>query len=50
MQRYQECVTFWHQAQEQGIWERLGQTLDATVENAENAAAAVMEGTPITSH
>lgn len=30
MQRYQEFVTLWHQVQEQGIWERLGQTLDAT--------------------
>lgn len=50
MQRYQEFVTFWHQAQEQGIWERLCQTLDAAVENAENTVAAAMEGPLITSH
>jgi CHAD domain-containing protein len=47
MQRYQEFVTFWHQVQEQGIWERLCQTLDAAVESAENAATAAMEGTPL---
>jgi len=45
MQRYQEFVTFWHQVQERGIWERLCQTLDAAVENAENAATAAMAGT-----
>ncbi len=45
LQRYQEFVTFWHQVQEQGIWERLCQTLDAAVENAENAATAAMAGT-----
>jgi CHAD domain-containing protein len=50
MQRYQEFVTFWHQAQEQGIWARLCQTLDAAVENAESAVAAAMVGPPITSH
>jgi hypothetical protein len=33
--------------QEQGVWERLQQTLDAAVENAKNATAAAMEGTPI---
>jgi hypothetical protein len=37
-------------AQEQGIWGRLEQTLDAAVENTENAAAVAREGTPITSH
>ena len=47
LQRYQEFVTFWHQVQEQGIWEQLGQTLDAAVENAENAATAAMAGTSI---
>jgi hypothetical protein len=47
MQRYQAFVTFWHQGQEQGVWAQLCQTLDAAVENAENAATAVMEGTPI---
>ena len=47
LQRYQEFVTFWHQVQEQGIWEQLGQTLDAAVENAENAATAAMEDRPI---
>ena len=46
-QRYQEFVTFWHQVQEQGIWERLQRTLDAAVENAENAIAAALEGTPM---
>jgi CHAD domain-containing protein len=40
MQRYQEFVTFWRQAQEQGIWAQLRQTLEATVENAERAAVA----------
>jgi CHAD domain-containing protein len=50
MQRYQEFVTFWYQEQEQCIWERLCQTLDAAVENAENAVTPAMEGTPITSH
>jgi len=44
LQRYQEFVTFWHQVQAQGIWEQLGQTLDAAVENAENAATAAAEG------
>jgi hypothetical protein len=43
-------VTFWHQEQEQGIWERLCQTLDAAVENAENAVTPAREGMPITSH
>jgi hypothetical protein len=33
--------------QEQGVWAQLCQTLDAAVENAENAATAVMEGIPI---
>jgi hypothetical protein len=47
MQRYQEFVTFWHQVQEQGVWTQLCQTLDAAVENAENAATAAMEGTPV---
>jgi len=47
MQRYQEFVTFWHQGQEEGIWEQLCQTLDAAVEHAENAATAAMDGTPI---
>src|SRR5262245_724688 len=47
MQRYQEFVTFWHQVQEQGVWAQLCQTLDAAVENAENAVTAVMEGIPI---
>jgi hypothetical protein len=50
MQRHQEFVTFWHQIQEQGIWGRLEQTLDAAVENAENATAVAIEGTSITSH
>jgi hypothetical protein len=50
MQCYQEFVTFWHQVQEQGIWGRLEQTLNAAVENTENAAAVAREGTPITSH
>src|SRR5437016_2924772 len=27
-QRYQEFVAFWHQVQEEGIWERLQQTLE----------------------
>ena len=43
MQRYQAFVTFWHQGQEQGVWAQLCQTLDAAVENAENAATAVMD-------
>ena len=47
MQRYQEFVTFWHQVEEQGVWTQLCQTLDAAVENAENAATAAMEGTPV---
>jgi CHAD domain-containing protein len=50
MQRYQEFVTFWHQEQEQGIWEWLCQTLDAAVENAENTVTPAREGMPITSH
>src|SRR5262249_37181006 len=28
-QRYQEFVAFWNQAQEEGVWERLQQTLEA---------------------
>jgi CHAD domain-containing protein len=50
MQRYQEFVTFWHQEQEQGIWERLCQTLDAAVARAENVVTPAMQGPPITSH
>jgi CHAD domain-containing protein len=50
-QRYEEFVRFWHQAQEQGIWAQLRQTLDATLENAERAAVAaedrLMPGRPI---
>ena len=48
MYRYQEFVTFWHQ--EQGIWERSYQTLDATVEHTNNAGPTGMAGPPITSH
>ena len=47
LQRYQEFVTFWHQVQEQGIWEQLYQTLDTAVGSTENVATAAMEGTPI---
>jgi CHAD domain-containing protein len=47
MQRYQEFVTFWHQVQEQGIWEQLDQRLDAAMGNTEKTATVAVEGTPI---
>ena len=50
MQRYQAFVAFWHQGQEQGIWEQLCQTLDAAVEHAENTGTTAMAGTLIKAH
>ena len=47
MQRYQEFVTFWNQVQEQGVWERLRQTLEAAVENAGNATVEAAESGPV---
>jgi len=38
-QRYQEFVTFWNQVQEQGVWERLQQMLEAAAEHAGHATA-----------
>lgn len=38
-QRYQEFVTFWNQAQEQGVWERLQQRLEAAAGHAGHATA-----------
>jgi CHAD domain-containing protein len=43
-QRYQEFVAFWNQVQEEGIWERLQQTLeDAPTQGARWATADVTE-------
>ena len=38
-QRYQKFVTFWHQVQEQGVWERLQQTLESPMQSAGQATA-----------
>lgn len=52
-QRYQKFVTFWHQAQAQGVWERLQQTLQAAAQhpgylnadhNADHVSAADATG------
>ena len=43
MQRYQEFVRFWNEAQEQGIWKRLRQTLEAAESMSVNARADTAE-------
>jgi CHAD domain-containing protein len=41
-QRYQKFVTFWHQVQDQGVWERLQQTLaEAPTQDARRATTAL---------
>src|SRR5262249_20671981 len=40
-QRCQMFVTFWHQVQDQGVWERLHQTLSAPIKSAGQAPAGV---------
>lgn len=42
-QRYQEFVTFWNEAQEQGVWERLRQTLERAERLSVNAWADTAE-------
>src|SRR5713101_131347 len=44
-QRYQKFVTFWHQVQEQGVWERLQQTLAAPMQSAGQAPAGATDAT-----
>ena len=40
---YQKFVTFWHEVQEQGVWERLRQTLEGTESTSVNARADTAE-------
>ena len=47
-QRYQEFVAFWNQVQEQGVWERLQQTLEAApTESARQATGDATEHVPV---
>jgi len=47
-QRYQEFVAFWHQVQEEGIWERLQQTLqEAPTQDARRATVDATEHGPV---
>jgi len=47
-QRYQEFVALWYQAQEQGVWERLQQTLqEVPTQGARPAAADATENVPV---
>ncbi len=46
-QRYQEFVAFWNQTQEEGVWERLQQTLEeAPAQGTRRAAADATEHAP----
>ena len=46
-QRYHKFVTFWHQVQEQWVWERLQQTLMAPMKSAGQVPADATENAPV---